>query len=146
MSYRFVDHTGDFAIELEAADVPGAFVEAARGLLHLLTDAPQSVSEREQRPIGLDAIDGESLLVALGNELLYLFEVEGFLWARLVTTSSASDLLEGSLAGELHGEAFDPERHPIARPFKAVTHHGAELEETGEEEGRNVRARFVVDL
>ncbi len=141
-SHRFVDHTGDFALEVEAAHITQAVERTARALLDLLTDAPESVAEAEIRPITLEALDGPSLLVELGNELLYLFEAEGFLWARLVIDEERSNLGEGVLVGELHGEPFDPERHPIARPFKAVTHHGACLETDDE----GTHARVIVDL
>ena len=141
-SYRFIDHTGDFALEVEADDAEGAIRGMARGLLHLLTDDPDRVEDRETRPFTLEALDAPGLLVALGNELLYLFEAEGFLWAHLVITSQRSHLADGFLVGELHGEPFDPDRHPIARPFKAVTHHGALLEMV---DGR-ARARVIVDL
>ncbi len=142
MDYRFVDHTGDFALEVEAAGPEAAVEATARGLLHLLTDAPESVREEETRTITLEALDGASLLVELGNELLYLFEAEGFLWSRLVLTPGGPSPMEGALEGTLHGEPFDPSRHPIARPFKAVTHHGALLRRRA----AGTEARIIVDL
>ncbi|HJK91587.1 MAG TPA: archease [Polyangiaceae bacterium LLY-WYZ-15_(1-7)] len=138
MPYRFLDHTGDFAIELEAADAPEAYGLATRALLHLLTDAPETVRETTTRDIALEGVDPTDLLITLGNELLFLFEVEGFLAARLDVEHCDDDTLEGTL----HGAPYDPAHHPIARPAKAVTHHDARFEAR---EG-GVHARFVVDL
>ena len=139
MTYRFLDHTGDFAIEVEAEDIPAAYALAARALLHLITDAPERVRESVQREVSVTGVDPADVLVALGNELLYLFEVERFLCARL----EVHVLHEDQLDAVAFGETFDASRHPIARPAKAVTHHGAVLEDGPA--GRAL-ARFVVDL
>jgi SHS2 domain-containing protein len=135
--YRFFDHTGDFGADLSAETREGIYESAARALVALVTDAPESVRELERRELALEGVDGEDLLVALGNELLYLFE-EGWIAARV----EVCELGERSLRVIAHGEPFDPERHPIARPVKAVTHHAARLTPT--EDG--YRARLVFDL
>ena len=75
--------------------------------------------------------------IKVENELIYLFEVEEYLCARF----EVDELGEDFLSGTAHGERFDAERHPIARPMKAVTHHGAELKDT--ETG--VRGRIIFD-
>jgi SHS2 domain-containing protein len=124
-SHRFFDHTGDFGVDLEAPTELGLYEEAARSLVVLLTDAIASIEPRETRPIEVSGVDGEDLLVALANEVLYLFEAEGWLTARVEVEA----LDDEELRAIAHGEPFDPARHPIARPIKAVTHHGAEVQE-----------------
>lgn len=132
-AHRFFDHTGDFGVDLVAPTRKALYAEAGRAWLALLTDAPHTVEERETRSIEVDGLDETDLLVALGNELLYLFESEGWLAARI----EIGALDETHLAATAHGEAFDEARHPIARPAKAVTHHGAFVEERdGEWHGR----------
>ncbi|RMG07724.1 MAG: archease [Planctomycetota bacterium] len=137
-SLRFFDHTGDFGVVLEAPGLGGLAELLVRAFLELLIEVPAAVHERSEHRIELEGIDGADLLVALGNELVYLFEVEGFLAARLEVLRAS----ETALCGVLHGDRFDPEEHPIARPVKAVTHHGARLEPV--EDG--LRARIVFDL
>lgn len=136
--YRFFDHTGDFGADIVAPSEDEAVAAAARAFLALLTDAPESVAEREARDVSVSGIDAPATLVALGNELLYLFEVEKFLCARFAPT----DVDETAIEGVAHGERFDPARHPIARPVKAVTHHQA----TFERQGDHVHARLIFDL
>lgn len=136
--YRFFDHTGDFGVELVAPSQGEVVAAAARAFLDLLTDAPGTVAEREARPLRVTGIDAPATLVALGNELLFLFEVERFLCARFAPTRVEETLIEGAA----HGERFDPARHPIARPMKAVTHHGASFARQGDV----VRARLIFDL
>ena len=122
-SHRFFDHTGDFGADMEAQTREELFAELAPALMHLLTDNLQVILTTDDYELEVEGIDDEALLVALGNELLYLFEVEGFLSASL----SDVEVEDGVLRARVHGEHFDPARHPIARPIKAVTHHGAEV-------------------
>ncbi len=124
-SHVFFDHTGDFAVDLRAPTREALYEEVARAWIELLTDAPGSVAERETRALEVSGVDESDLLVALGNELLFAFETEAWLAARI----TIDELDESSLRATAHGEAYDPERHSIARPVKAVTHHGAEVRE-----------------
>jgi SHS2 domain-containing protein len=126
--YRFFDHTGDFGLELTASGPADALDGVTRAFLELLTDAPGCVDEREARGIDVRGFDAADALVAFANELLYQFEAEGFLAARFAPTRVALDGGEAEIAGALHGEPYDPARHPIARPVKAVTHHGVRFE------------------
>lgn len=137
-SYRFFDHTGDFGVELAGRDAGALASALARAWLDLFTGAPQAVAEVEAREVEVSGVDEADLLVALGNELIYLFEVEKLLCARFEPTACEP----GRLRGVVHGERFDPTRHPVARPVKAVTHHGARCEphEAG------WRGRIVFDL
>jgi SHS2 domain-containing protein len=137
-SHRFFDHTGDFGVDLTAPSREGIHREAARAFVELLTDAADRVAERETRAIEVEGVDDVDLLVALGNELLYLFDSEGWLAARV----EIDELDESSLSATAHGEPYDPDRHPIARPVKAVTHHGAAIERDGE----GWRGRLIFDL
>ena len=138
-THRFFDHTGDYGVELEAQDAGAVLATFALACLELLTDAAETVSEVEERDIELEGMDAAEVLVAFGNELLYLFEVEGFLCRRF----EPEQVEEDYVYGVAHGERYDPQRHPIARPIKAVTHHGAAV---WEDEAGRFRARIVFDL
>ena len=137
-TYAFFDHTGDFGVDVQAETPEDAVEAAARALLDLLTGAPEAVREATTRPLRVEGLDAAETLVALGNELLFWFETDGFLCARLELDERAEDVFEGVA----HGEPFDPDRHPIARPIKAVTHHGAELSPTDD----GWRLRLIFDL
>ncbi len=137
-SYKFFDHTGDYGVEIRAQDVEGALAAVARAFLDLLTGQPDAVQEAEEREVEVEGIDGTDVLVNFANELLYQFEGEGFLCARF----EADEVADDYIAGVLHGEPFDPTRHPIARPIKAATYHQAELREDAD----GVFARLIFDL
>ena len=138
MELSFFDHTGDFGLELVAASAEEVVAGVARGFLTLLTDDPGQVDEVEERRLEVAGIDLEECLVAFANELLFLFEVEGFLCARFVPDQVGPE----RIAGVARGEPFDPARHPIARPIKAVTHHAVRFEPAAD----GWAARLVFDL
>jgi protein archease len=146
-THVFFDHTGDYGVDLSGESYEELLDGLARAFLDLLTGEPSAVAEVEARPLEVSGLDEEDLLVALGNELLYRFEM-GFLVARLEVEAVLEEDGQDGVAGELSleakawGEAFDPERHPIARPMKAVTHHQASVVE----DATGARARLVFDL
>ncbi|MBX3273737.1 MAG: archease [Sandaracinaceae bacterium] len=122
-AHRFFDHTGDFGADLEASSEAELFEASADALVALLVEDPSAIAERETRALEVSGLDAAEQLVALGNELLYRFET-GWL-ARRVTIDELGD---DRLRATAHGEPYDPSRHAIARPIKAVTHHGARAE------------------
>ncbi len=137
-TFEFFDHTGDFGAEVRGPDAGSVLDGFVSAFLTLLTDAPDSVETPEWWEITLEGFDHADLLVALGNELLFMFENEGLLVRRF----ELRGLDEDYLSGVCYGEPYDPQRHPIARPIKAATHHGAELKPV--EDGW--RARLIFDL
>lgn len=136
--YTFFDHTGDTGVDVRAPTREAVVAASARAFLDVLTDAPNGVAEAGEREVRVEGFDAPTTLVALLNELLWLFESEGFLCARFAPTVVS----ETEIAGVAHGERYDPARHEIARPVKAVTHHQAAF--TADADG--ARARLVFDL
>lgn len=122
-SHRFFDHTGDFGVELEAASEGELYEASVHALVDLLVDGVDGVGAHESRAIEAQGVDAEDQLVALGNEVLFLFET-GWLTRHFVLESLDDD----AVRGRAFGERFEPGRHVIARPIKAVTHHGARVE------------------
>jgi SHS2 domain-containing protein len=80
----------------------------------------------------------EGLLVAWLSEMLYLYEVDGFLAAG----STISHLTDAALHAEVAGEAFDPARHRVAGHVKAITYHGLEITR----DAGGWRAPIIVDV
>jgi SHS2 domain-containing protein len=126
--FEFLDHTGDTAVQLSAADERQLFREAARALTAIIVDTEQgSVEERESRPLELDAEDGESLLVDFLNELIFLFDRDGFLCAGVAVEDVVLEA-PARLKAVLRGERYDSGRHRFLTEVKAATFHGVGLE------------------
>lgn len=80
--FEEVEHTADWAYRVWAPTLAELFIQAARGLYHLVE--VQLVSQPlVVREIALVAVDRESLLIAWLNELLNLHESENLAGDRL---------------------------------------------------------------
>ncbi|MEJ2236709.1 MAG: archease [Gemmatimonadales bacterium] len=137
MAYRFLPHTADLIVELEAPTIEGLFVEATTVSRSLLAgDTP--VAGVEQRQISLSATSAEELILRFVREIFTEFQLDTFVPAALeqlsITETGASVLLSG--------ERFDPARHEPQPEVKAVTRHQLVVEETA----NGWRAVMVLDL
>jgi SHS2 domain-containing protein len=128
--HRWVDHTSEVELVVEAADEASVFVEAALALAELLGDAPAGAVRR--RTVELDARDRTALLADWLGELVYLAET-GVLLPERVDVA----LRDATLRATVEGRAAAP-RHLV----KAVTYHGLDLAPAG----RGWRGRVVLDV
>jgi SHS2 domain-containing protein len=130
MAYRFLDHTGDTAIEIVAASDAELLRDAARALASVIVDTARAAPRPlEDVRIELEAEDGESLLVDFLNELIFLFDSRGFLPWDL----DAEELDLGAparLRAAVRGEPYDAARHAFQTEVKAATFHGVKLRRT----------------
>jgi len=123
--HRQLEHTADLGLEIWGDSRSELFAQAAVALREVIVaDAP--VSPRKTQDIEVSGADDAELLVAWLSELLFLFECRGFLAA-----DCQLEFGEGCLRAQVKGEPFDPQRHPLEREVKAITHHQVLVEESG---------------
>ena len=130
-TYRWVEHTAELELEVEAAGEAEVFADAAAALGELLDDGSGGPAER--REIVLRSAERATLLADWLEELVFLAETEDFVPERIAMLELTSDGLSAAVEGRK------------GRPphlVKAVTYHGLEFRA---EEGR-VRARAVLDV
>ena len=132
-----LEHTADHRIEVKGRDVAQLFARSGAALADLLYD-PALVEEALRRSVRLHEKDPDVLLVRWLNELLYLREVEEFLWKRIEVEMDEEGRLEAALAGE----RLDPTRHSARVGLKAATYHQLRIERTPE----GVSARILFDV
>ena len=127
MNFEFVDgHPIDpsrAAVAFDRRPRPGAspaelFQNAALAMMAIAAET-DSIDEREELPVELNAEDYESLMVDWLSEVLYLFDASRFAGRRFVVDEISSKGLRARLFGELR----DPRRHPWELIIKAVTYH-----------------------
>jgi SHS2 domain-containing protein len=133
--YRWVDHTAELELQLEAPTEEAVFREALAalgGLLGERTDADARDPVRHE--VHASAPDLATLLAEWLSELAYLAETQGFVPERVDSLSIDSSLdLEASVSGR---------RAEPPHLIKAVTYHRLEMREGGE----GWRARVVLDV
>ncbi len=135
--FRFLDHTGDLAMEVFGQDLKDLFENAGRALFHVITD-PSVVDERVEKEIALTYSDLATLMVDWLGELLYFHDVEGLLFRRFQVKS----LTDKNFKARAWGDFFNEGQHIIRTGVKAVTFHQLEVKQ---QRGR-WRARVVLDL
>ena len=130
-TYRWVEHTAELELEVEAAGEAEVFADAAAALGELLDDGSGGPAER--REIVLRSAERATLLADWLEELVFLAETEDFVPERLASL----ELEETRLQAEVEGRSGAPP-HLV----KAVTYHGLELVH----DGKNWRARTILDV
>jgi SHS2 domain-containing protein len=129
--YRWVDHTAELELELEAPTEEAVFAEALAAFTELAGDGSgQSVS----REVEVEADDHAALLVEWLSELVYLSEAERLVPERVTSL----ELQDGRLRATVEGRRGEP-RHLV----KAVTLHRLELRPDAKV---GWRARVVLDV
>jgi SHS2 domain-containing protein len=130
--YRWVDHTSEVELEIEAAGEREVFEEAVRALAELLLGVDATGSTTERR-LTATATDRPALLAAWIEELAFLAESDGFVGTRVVDIDLGAVALGATVAGVLG------EPPPL---IKAVTYHRLEFAPRDDGYG----ARVVLDV
>jgi len=128
--HRWVEHTAELELEIDAATEAGVFVEAAEALSGLLNAGERG--EPERREVEVTAPDRPALLAEWLNELVFLSE-QGFVPERVI----AFELGAAGLRATVEGRAGAPRGL-----LKAVTYHRLQLAP----EGVRWRGRVVLDV
>ncbi len=120
--YRYLDHTADLRIAVEAETLEGLFVEGAAALFDIIVGL-ESIEVREFREVRASGDDVRELFVDWLRELLYQFAGEGMLFYRFEIVR----LSETEIYARCGGEPFAAGRHEVMCDIKAVTYHGMEI-------------------
>lgn len=119
--HRWLDHTSEVQLQVEAESLAGLAAEAGRALgLLLLRDAPAR-PEGPAREIQVESVDREALLVDWLNEILFLAEVERWVAVEFDILEISTVHLKASVLG------VPMEESPAL--VKAATFHGLAVEE-----------------
>ena len=135
--HRWVDHTAELELELEAASERGVFEGALAALGGLLAERAGGDEETDASPVrhkvSASAPDRATLLAEWLSELAYLAESEGFIPTRAERLELTGNALEATVVGR---RASPP--HLV----KAVTYHRLAIWE----EDETWRARVIFDV
>jgi SHS2 domain-containing protein len=125
MTHRFLPHTADVLVELEAATL-GELLEEATEVTRRLLVGRTAVASTHGTAVRLTASSADELLHHYVRELLAEFQLHGFVPARL----EAREVSPTRLDGLVFGEQFDERKHETQPEVKAVTRHELRVEQT----------------
>jgi SHS2 domain-containing protein len=139
LGVRFLQHTADVGIEVEAESLDECLARAAAALFAMMFVPPERTEPGSEKvvEVSVEAEDPEALLVAWLQELLYMSEVEHllFLWFEVETDGRR-------LKGRAGGRPISPEIEPAGPLVKGVTQHGLRVGRDGD----RWIARVIVDV
>jgi len=131
MSYRWVDHTAELELEIEAASEEAVFKDAAGALAELLDDG--SSAEPVVLELALQGVDRALLLADWLEELVYRAETEDL----VPDAAEVLELRRDAVTARLRGHRGNPP-HLV----KGVTHHRLSFAPHGD----GFRATVVLDV
>lgn len=132
MGFEILPHTADLRAITRARDLAGLY-ESAAALLRAIVVGDSPVEERESHEIEIEEPGSEEGYFRFVRELLFLYDAEAFLPARV----------ELGQRVRVWGERFAADRHHSERQVKALTRHGYRLTRDPE---RGYRAELLFDL
>jgi SHS2 domain-containing protein len=129
--YRWLEHTSEVELSIEAPSEQAVFEEATCALAELLSEAPSG--EPAEHEVSVSAADRPMLLATWLDELVYLSETEDFIPERV----RRMEVADASAKGLVSGRRSVPQSL-----IKGVTYHRLEMQET---DGA-WQARVVLDV
>lgn len=121
VAVKFVEHTADIRMRVEAPSLAELFTEAAQGMVRYIFEPESAPQKKESRRVSIEGVDKEDLLINWLSRILYYAEAE-----HLIPVSiNIFELSEETLAAEAEFGSLEP-KHEI----KAVTHHGLSIGKT----------------
>jgi SHS2 domain-containing protein len=122
MGFRFVDHTAELELELDAPSRSALFAEAVRAMAELLAGDGEPEGARQVRELSAAADDDPALLAAWLDEILFVSETDGLVPLRAERLEVGRTRVHGALVF-----AVGSPPHLV----KGVTFHHLELSRLG---------------
>jgi SHS2 domain-containing protein len=134
MTYRWLDHTSELGLEVEAADEAAVLSEALTALGEVLRSEEGRPDVAEvRRALDVEAGDLATLLAECMTEAVFLAETEGLVPLELSDVELEPRRLRATLLAH---------RAPTSPLVKAVTYHDLRFERTAD----GWRAHVVLDV
>ena len=121
--FKILEHTADVGLVATGATFTETLSWLATGMFSIIADL-DCVELAETRHTEVDSTNPEALVFDWLNELLYVYEADGFL-PKVFRVAADEDAT--SLAAELQGEPVDAERHRLRTAVKAATYHNLQV-------------------
>jgi len=133
-NYKIIDHEADVGFEIYGKTLEDLYKNAVEALFSLIVEPGKMKPEKGKR---INLKDDQGLLIVFLNELLYLWDTEGF-----IPRDLSLKIENKKLTGTVVGGIYDPSRDKIKAEVKAVTYHKFSIEE----KNGMLKATVIVDV
>jgi SHS2 domain-containing protein len=117
-TYRLIDHTADFGMQVFGSDSQELFSNAALALFDVITEM-DVLKGCNSCNITASGEDWPDLMINWLREVLYLWNGKEM----LVKSVQILSLSENNISAKIYFDAYMPDRHIIKTEIKAVTYH-----------------------
>ena len=138
MSYKFLDHSTDAIIEINAKDLEQAFSVAADAVINLTLDQDK-VEEIHSKKFVAKGKDLYYLLFSWLEEIPFILITEGFAIKRIEFNIEKNDTYK--INAEAFGETLDLKKHNFKVEIKAPTFYDMIIKNE-----EKVYMKFLLDL
>jgi SHS2 domain-containing protein len=141
--YRYLEDIAisDVAFEAWGEKAQDMFVAAADATMNVMIDDVDTIQNRQQRTLRVEADTMDMLLFEFLQELIYYKDAEQLL---LRVSNVRIDRQDGhfTAVADAYGEKLDPNRHEQIVDVKAVTMHRFQVEKTD----KGWKATVILDI
>jgi SHS2 domain-containing protein len=116
--YEFIEHTADLGFRCFGATLEELFTHAGLAFFEALVNL-ETIEKRIEKTIEAEADALDELMVNWLDELLFMYDTEGYLFSQF----HFEMIEENQLKARASGEILDLERHDVRTGIKAVTYH-----------------------
>jgi len=121
---EFLEHTADAYLKVWGKSLEEMFERAGIGFYEVMTDTSK-VKCKVKKEVEVEGYDLQNLLLRWLEELLFLFDSEGFIAAKIEVDKLTTK--PPKLHAILCGERFDPKKHDVRVAVKAATYSDMEI-------------------
>lgn len=125
MAYELIDHTADIGIRVNEPTIKDLFQTAAHAMYDQITDRSK-LTGTFTKDIHVNGMDRPDLLINWLRELLWVWTIDNCLVKQITIT----EISDNHVRADCSYDDFLPETHDILKDVKAVTYHGASVEQT----------------
>lgn len=131
MSYKFIDHTADIAVEVESSSIEGLFDSACHAWLESVLE-PWQRRKVDSKKFLFTSDSYEQLLVHLLSELNFQLYTKRWIYTYTNIFKIEKQNNRLHLIAEVFGEPFNSEFHSLKEEIKAITFHQMKIEKQNE--------------
>ncbi len=127
MSYKFIDHPADIAVEVTGNTFEELFTSAAYAWKESVLETEKEFPD-EEILIEISSSLLEILLVNFLNELNYLLLIKKWIIKEIIEIQIALENSIWNLKAKISGTYYSPQKHTLKIEIKAITFHQMKIE------------------